>query len=202
MNVVRHTTIQLRTNLRHARGYSLVELSITLGVGSIVLVVLAMLSSFGLQSFLVMGNCAALDDKSRLAADQTTRELRKATRVLRYDVQPDGKSLLVTNKVEGYAVEYSWNADSRTVTCQRTDESPFVFLNDCDTWEATFFQNVPLASLSEPYLPATNQFGILDLNHARIVALSWKCSRPVALSKARTENAHSLQVALRNPARP
>ena len=201
MNSPRQIATPIRPSLP-AGGFSLMELAVTLGVASIVLVVLGMLSSYGLQSFLVMGNSAALDNRSRLAADQMTRELRKATRITRYDVQPDGKLLRLTNHVEGYAVEYFWSADSRTVTCEKTDESPFVCLSDCDTWDATFFQNVPLASISEPYLSATNQSGMLDLNQAHVVSLSWKCSRPVALSKARTQNAHRLQVALRNPAQP
>jgi len=187
---------------RGARGFSLAELAVSLGIGSIVLVVLGMLSSYGLQSFLVMGNCAALDDKSRLASDQITRELRQATQVVRYDVQPEGKLLVLTNGLEGYSVEYFWNAENRTVTCDKTEEPQSICLSDCDTWDATFFQNVPQASMSCPYLPATNQFGILNLNEARIVSLSWRCSRPVAVSKARTENAQTLQVALRNAAQP
>ena len=128
-----------------ARGFSLVELVITIGIGSLVLVVLGMLASYGIQSFLVMGNCAALDDKSRLAADQITRELRQATQVLRYDVQPESKSLVLTNSLEGYALEYFWSADNRTVTCEKTGQPQSVCLSDCDTWDATFFQNVPLA---------------------------------------------------------
>lgn len=187
---------------RLARGFSLVELAVTLGVGSLVLVVLGMLSSYGLQSFLVMGNCAALDDKSRLAADQMTRELRQATQVLRYDVQPEGKMLVLTNSLQGYSVEYFWSAASHTVTCEKTDEPQIVLLNDCDVWDATFFQNIPLPSMSQPYLPATDAAGVLNLNQARVVSLSWKCSRAVAVSKARTLNAQSLQVALRNTAQP
>jgi len=202
MNARRQTAPDFRKSQHRAGGYSLVELAVTLGVASIVLVVLGMLSSFGLQSFLVMGNCAALDDQSRLAADQMTRELRKATRVLRYDVQPEGKVLLLTNKVDGYAVEYFWNANSRAVTCEKMDEPPYVCLSDCDTWDAAFFQNVPLATAANSYLPATNEFGILNLKQARIVSFSWKCSRPVALSKAKTENEQTLQVALRNAAQP
>ncbi|HEX5222540.1 MAG TPA: hypothetical protein VFZ59_23495 [Verrucomicrobiae bacterium] len=198
-----------RKKLRHARsrppagnGFSLVELAVTLGIGSIVLVVLGMLSYCGLQSFLVMGNCAALDEKSRLASDQIKRELRQATRVLRYDVQPEGNRLVLTNSLEGYSVAYYWNAETRTVSCDRTDQSPSICLTDCDAWDATFFQNVPLASMVSPYLAATNATGLLDLKQARIVSLSWKCSRPVAVSKARTESAHSLRVALRNSSQP
>ena len=202
MNLHLHRAGRVQPSQFHVRGFSLVELTVTLALSSIVLVVLGMLSSYGLQSFLVMGNCAALDDKSRLAADQMTRELRQATRVLRYDVQPEGKLLLLTNSVQGYAVEYFWNADSRTVTCEKPDETPFVCLTDCDAWDATFFQNVPAPSMSQLYLPATHQFGLVDLNQARVVSVSWKCSRPVVLSKARTESAQSLRVALRNPAQP
>jgi hypothetical protein len=198
-----------RKNLRHAQrssssvnGFSLVELAVTLGIGSIVLVVLGMLSFYGLQSFFVMGNSAALDDKSRLASDQITRELRQATRVLRYDVQPEGKLLVLTNSLKGYSVEYYWNAETRTVSCDTSAQSPFICLSDCDVWNASFFQNVPLASMSPPYPGATNALGMLDLNQARVVSLSWKCSRPVAVSKIKTESAHTLRVALRNSAQP
>ena len=196
-----------RANFCHARksrsgtnGFSLVELAVTLGIGSIVLVVLGMLSFYGLQSFLVMGNCAALDDKSRLASDQITREIRQATRVLRYDIQPEGKLLVLTNSLEGYSVEYFWNAETRTVSCDKSDQLPSICLSDCDVWNATFSQNFPLASMSSPYLAATNESGMLDLNQARIVSLSWKCSRPAAVSRTRTESAHTLRVALRNSA--
>jgi Tfp pilus assembly protein PilW len=182
-------------------GFSLAELAVTLGIGSIVLLVLGMLSFYGLQSFLVMGNCAALDEKSRLASDQITREVRQATRVLRYDVQPEGKLLVLTNSLEGYSVAYFWNAETRTVSCDKTDQSPSLCLTDCDVWNPTFFRNVPLAATSS-YLGATNESGTLDLNQARIVSLSWKCSRPVAVTKARTESAHTLRVALRNSAQP
>ena len=187
-------------NRPYRGGFSLVELAVTLAIGSIVLAVLGMLASFGLQSFLVMGNCAALDDKSRLAADQMTRELRQATQVLRYDAQPESKLLVLTNSLEGYGIEYFWSAESRKVTCDKSDQPQVICLSDCDEWNPTFFQNVALPSLSSPYLPATNQLGMLDLKQARIVSLSWRCSLPVAVSKAKTENAQTLQVALRNTA--
>jgi hypothetical protein len=179
-----------------------VELAVTLGVGSLVLVVLGMLSFYGLQSFMVMGNCAALDDGSRLAADQISRELRQATQVLRYETETDSKRLVLTNSLQQYTVSYSWNATTRTVTCEKTDQPQFICLNGCDAWDATFFQNVPLASVSQPYLPATNQFGLPDLNLARIVSLSWRCSRPVIGSSGKTEGNQTVQVVLRNASLP
>jgi len=191
---------QIRRQRTH--GFSLVELAVTLAIASIVLVVLGTLASYGLQSFLVMGNCVALDDKSRIAADQITRELRQATRVSRYYVEPESKILVLTNSLQGYSIKYVWSAEARTLTCESTDQPPSVCLEDCDAWDATFFQNIPQPSVSDPYLAATNQFGILDLNRAQIVSMTWKCSRPVVVSKAKTESAQSIRVALRNVAQP
>jgi len=184
------------------RGFSLAELIVTLGIAGIILVVLGLLSANGLQSFLVMGNCTALDDKSRLAADQITRELRQATKVVSYDVEADSRTLVFTNSVEGFAVEYVWNATTRTLTCEKTGEPQVTSLADCDAWSAGFFQSLPQASVTQPYLPATNGSGQLDLEQARVVTLSWKCSRPVTGSKARTESVRTVQIALRNASQP
>jgi Tfp pilus assembly protein PilV len=186
-----------KSRLGH-RGFSLVEMAVSLGVGSLVLVVIGMLSFCGMRSFLVMGNCVAMDDNSRIAADQMTRDLRQATQVLRYEVDADGKKLVLTNSIQGISVEYFWNAATRTLTCEKTDQPQLTSLNDCDAWEATFFQNIPLPSASNPYLPATNVVGGPELNLAHIVSLSWKCSRPVTGSKTKTESAQTLQIALRN----
>ncbi len=184
------------------RALSLIEMIVTLAVGAIVLVVIGLLSAYGLRSFLVMGNCAALDDKNRLAADQITRDLRQATRVLSYETDADSKTLLLTNTVQGFSAQYLWSADTRTLTCEKTDQPQVTCLTDCDSWEAKFFQNLPLAATTQLLLPATNTSGMLDLNQARVVNLSWKCSRPVAGSKIKTESTQTLRVVLRNAAQP
>jgi prepilin-type N-terminal cleavage/methylation domain-containing protein len=184
------------------RGLSLIEMMVTLGIGSIVLVIIGLLSLYGLRSFLVMGNCAALDDKNRLAADHITRDLRQATRVLSYEVDADSKTLVLTNSVQEFSMRYVWSADARTLICEQTDQPQFICLNDCDSWEALFFQNIPQASATQPFLPATNGSGNLDLELARVVNLSWKCTRPVTGSNVKTESGQALQIVLRNAAQP
>lgn len=183
-------------------GFSLVEMMVAVGIASIVLVVLALLSLNGLQSFLIMGNSTALDARSRWAADQITRELRQAAGVVRYEVEEASRTLVLTNRLEGYLLQYVWNAADCTLTSQKADEPPVVCLTDCDDWAAEFFQNQLQASATAPYWPATNGAGELDLDQARIVSLSWKCRCPVAGSRITTESAQTVQVALRNSVRP
>lgn len=108
---------------------------------------------------------------------------------------------MLTNRLEGYLLQYVWNAADCTLTSQKADEPPVVCLTDCDDWAAEFFQNQLQASATTPYWPATNG-GELDLDQARIVSLSWKCRCPVAGSRITTESAQTVQVALRNSVRP
>jgi hypothetical protein len=129
-------------------------------------------------------------------------DLREADQVLDYETATDGARLTLTNSAHGIAVEYTWSADTRTLICQKTGQPQSTCLKDCDSWAATFFQNLPQTSMSQPFLPATNSMGKLDLDLARIVNLSWKCSRPVAGSKTRTDAAQNLRIVLRNSPQP
>ena len=187
---------------RKQSGMSLAEMAVTLGVGSIVLMIVGILSVTGLRCFLVMGNCTALDDKNRLAADQITRELRQATRVVSYQANDDGKTLVLTNSVQGFSIGYTWNAETRTLICEKTDQPQFTCLTDCDSWEVFFFQNIPQPSPAMTFLPATNALGNPALDQARLVGLSWRCSLPVAGSDTKTESAQTLQILLRNTTQP
>ena len=190
-----------RDRLRR-RGFSFVEVLVSLGLGSIVLLILGVLSYQGLTSFSAMGNCAVLDDQNRLASDQISREFRQATRVLRYETNDEGKELVLTNSPLGYSINYIWSAQDRTVTCQKSDQPQFTCLKDCDAWEVAFFQSIPQSSVVVPFLPATNALGSPDLDQARLVKLSWKCSRQVRLTRSKNESEQSLQILLRNAIQP
>lgn len=177
---------------------SLVEMAVTLGVAAIALVILGLLSLYGLRSFTVMGNFADLDERGRLAVDRVSRDLRQATGVLNYKMGPDRKTLVLTNALAGTAISYVWDGDTRTLTCEETGESPAVCLSDCESWNPSFFQDQPQTSAGLTLLPATNGSGQLDLKLARVVRMTWQCSRRVTGVPAAIESAPSLQIVLRN----
>lgn len=177
---------------------SLVEMAVALGVASITLMILGLLSLYGLRSFAVMGNFADLDEEGRLAVDRVSRDLRQATSVLSYKGNADSKTLVMTNALTGSSATYTWDAGTRTVTSEEKGEPPVVCVTDCDAWEPSFFQDLPQPSTTLPLLPATNHTGQLDLKLARVIKLSWLCSRSVPGTKVVTESAPSLQIVLRN----
>src|SRR5262245_45881602 len=57
---------------------TIVELMIAIAVGSLVLMVVAMVFSNSIRSFAVMGNYVSMDRDSRNALDRMTREIRRA----------------------------------------------------------------------------------------------------------------------------
>jgi len=200
-----HLPIEVRARQQTASrrsGFSLMEMIVAVAIASMVLVVLGLLSLNGLQSFLLIGNSTALDARSRLAADQITRELRQAAGVVQYEVDAESRTLVLTNRLEGSLVQFTWSAADRTLTCEKSGQPAVTCLTDCDSWSAEFFQNQPLPSVTQPYLPATNGVGQPDLEQARIVSLSWVCSSPVLGSKIKTQSAQSIMVALRNTVSP
>ena len=184
------------------RGLSLVEMMVAIGLGSIVLAILSLLFLNGLRCFLVMGNSSILYQRNRVAATRFARDLRQATGVLNYQSDATSKTLVLTNSLEGVAVTYTWDTEGRTLKCAKTGQPEFTCLTDCDFWEAQFFQNLPQPSVTEPFLPATNGVGDIDLHQARVVNLSWRCSLPLTGTTLNTESAKSLQIALRNSAQP
>lgn len=196
-SLVRVRSLQLRKR-NHESGLSLIEMAVALGVGSIVLVVVGLLSLYGLRSFAVMGSLADLDEHSRLAVDRISREVRQTTGVLRYQTSSTDKTLVLTNALTRTYVAYVWDAETRTLTYEQTGEPGSVCLTDCEFWDVRFFQDQPQASATMPFLRATNGTGQLDLGLARIVAMSWKCSRAVPGMKVNAESTQSLQIVLRN----
>jgi hypothetical protein len=173
-------------------------MAVALGVASIALMILGLLSLYGLRSFAVMGNFADLDEKGRLAVDRISRDLRQATGVVSYRSSADRKTLVLTNALAATTVTYVWDADTRTLTSEEPGESPVVYLTDCESWNPSFFQDLPQPSTVLPLLPATHSTGQFELQSARVVKMTWQCSRSVPGMKGTTESAPSLQIVLRN----
>lgn len=178
---------------------SLVEMAVALGVASITLMIVGLLSLYGLRSFAVMGNFADLDEEGRRAVDRVSRDLRQASGILSYKSSADARRLVATNALTGTTVTYTWDAEAQTLTSEETGEPPVVCLTDCESWQPSFFQDQPQPSSVMPLLPATNQAGQLDLTLARVIKMTWRCSRTVPGMHVATESAPSLQIVLRNP---
>ncbi len=171
--------------------FGLLELLISAGMGFVVLTGAVVVFIYGVFSFAGLGNYAILTGQSRLAADAMSREMREATGILSAQATGETKTLVLTNSFTRTTTTYSWNAQTGTLTSQKTGEDdPHVCLTGCDLWDFTLFQRSPQTNWSF--------FTTSDLKLCKSIDMTWKCSRSILGQKINTENIVTAQVVLRN----
>jgi type II secretory pathway pseudopilin PulG len=184
---------------RRGAGMTLVELLVAVAASSLMLAAAMTMWIFSMRSFAAAGNYMDLDAKSRGAVDLMLRDLRDATEIVGYQNNGSNNWLRVTNaQVANSGANYAWDSSSRKLICQRPGEADWVFLTECDAWDFQFYQRTPHTSGIYVFYPATNAWGTTDVSIAKLVNMSWKCSRNLLGRKANTENVQTAQVVLRN----
>jgi prepilin-type N-terminal cleavage/methylation domain-containing protein len=178
------------------RAFTLVETSIAVAVGSIVLAAVSSLTMYAAKTSAAMVNYSDLDGKSRYALDIISREIRQASGVLGFQTNT---SFTLTNANQGAAITVAYNPSARTVVMSKTGQADLTALTECDTWAFSLYQRTPyITPTNVLYYPATNGTGVLDVNLCKLINLSWKCSRTIFAQKVNTESVQAAQIVLRS----
>lgn len=168
---------------------TLIELMVGMGVGSIVLVLVSILTVFGARSFASLGNYTILEGRSAIGVDEITREVRQACGVVDWQTNAMPKWLVVTNAA-GYTVRYSLDAD-RQLTMKKSNQPEEVLLKDCDTWNFRLLKGAPLANGN--FDPAILR------SECKLISMSWRCSRFVGgTNSVNSESLQTAQIVMRN----
>ena len=176
-------------------GLSLIEMIVSLGVGSIVLAIVGMLTVGALRSFVVMGNYSSLDVRNRLAVDKITRDVRQAESVA---ISPPGSTPkwieFETRFGDSPKVRYTWYASdfyTNTLICDKGAQTE-VYLTGCEQFDFALYQRAPISGVANSFDTATNSA------LCKMVDLKWKCSRTLLGKKFNTESVQAVRVVLRN----
>jgi type II secretory pathway pseudopilin PulG len=192
---------QRKISSRRLHGMTLVEILIAVGIGSIVLAIVAVLTIFSARSFAALSNYQALDQASSLATDLISKEMRQASSVKNFQNSGSTKWIVLdnTNAVPAYTTRYEWTAASKELTVKYSYEAaPRVLLKDCDRWDFVFYQRSPLAGPSFGF--STN---MVNQAECKQVTMSWKCSRTVnSTALLNSESVQTAQIVLRNQRTP
>jgi hypothetical protein len=172
---------------KRASGVTLVELMIGIAVGGLVLSGVGVAFTLGSRSFAFMGNYVSMDQRSRNALDQMTRNTRAAktltsfatdTLVLGYD----GLDALGTT-----SITYSYTQSSGELTEQRTTTNgttTATLLTGCDRLQF---------GLRDRSFANTT-----DVTQGKVISVAWNCSRTVLGQKLTTEDMQQAQIVIRN----
>ncbi len=167
---------------RAAQGMTAPEMLVAVGVGSLLLMVMAQVFLSGTFAFAAMGNYVSMDSNSRMALDHMTREIRQAGNLTEFS--PTRLQFTLHAQTNSTLV-YSWDAGSRQLTEWKTGNTcTNILLTECD--------QLAFSMLNGAFTPTTN------LSAGKGIKAAWKCSRTILGKKTTTEDMEQALIVMRN----
>lgn len=127
-----------------------------------------------------------LSNTSKIALDRASQQIRNA-RV----VKSCSPNQLVVCDALGTNITVAYNAGARTVVITNGTTWTTV-LTECDNFQFSIYQRTPMANSFELYTNAWNT------NTAKVVQMTWTCSRKITGDKSAAESQVSARVVIRN----
>lgn len=175
------------TSTKRTSGAALAEAMVGFCVVMLILFALFAFSMFSTRSFATMFNYVDLDDGNRIAMDTLTRDVRQCRRVIDCTA-----SRLIMEDYNGGMLAYIYDPDARTLT--RTNSPPVasskVILRECDRLLFKIGQRNTTAGGYDVYAAATPAT-------AKVVNVSWLCSRTLFGRKENTESVQTARIVIR-----
>ncbi|MGV3773653.1 MAG: PilW family protein [Verrucomicrobiales bacterium] len=175
------------TKARREAGASLVELLVSLAVGSVVLAAIGSLMFYTGRSFSSLANYVDLDNYSRTALDTMSREIRQTRRLV-----SGSETALEFEDFDGKKLAYIYDATARTLVREHNGvRDPNALLKECNYLKFTLYQRNPVAGSYDQYPTA-------DAATCKLVQLRWVCSRDLVHARWNTESVQSAKIVIRN----
>jgi Tfp pilus assembly protein PilW len=176
MSIIKRTT---------SSGFTISEFLVAMTIGFISLAGAAALSVYTARSFAAMGNYMELDKNSRNALDKMTQLVREADGVLSYDQHS------VSLSYHGLPLSFNYSPTAKTLSMTNTNGVKDTLLTDCTFLDFQVFQRNSVAGTYDQY-PITS-----DESAAKILQVSWICTRRLVANLLNTESVQSAKIVIR-----
>jgi len=164
--------------------FSLPELTVAVAIGVMVAATVVAITLFMARDFAAMGNYADLNRTGRRAVDTMTRDIRQAKVLVSF-----ATNQIVFNDLTNGTFSYTWDPQAATLTRVYNGQS-MVMLTGCDSLTFHISQRTPSNNFT--FWPAT------AVTNAKLIDVSWDCSRTILGAKLNTESIQTAKVAIRN----
>lgn len=179
-----------RTVDRRRSAFTLVEMLVSIGAGSVVMLAVCSTFFFFAKATISLSNYSDLDNASRNALDTITRDVRQMVELDTYtsNATTVRLDLLATNGT----LSLIYDRPSKTLTRIYGAEST-VLLRDCDSLNFSLFQRNPVGGTYDQYPAATNNLSTT----CKLIQLSWICSRQILGTTMNTESVQTAKIVIR-----
>jgi hypothetical protein len=132
-----------------------------------------------------MVNYVDLDHYNRVALDIMSRDVRQ----VRYLQSYTSNSLVFVDK-DNQTLQYSYSPADRTFVRSKGGQKRLL-LDNCDKFQIGLFQRTPISNKFDLY-PVT------AVTNAKLVRVTWTCSRTLFGRKVNTEQSQTARIVIRN----
>ena len=171
------------------QAFTLMELMVVFALALMAATVLAFFSSFTSRSFVAATNYTDMNLASRRALDQMSMTIRGADLVTAFDTNS-----ITLRDPSNNIIQYAFSPSTRTLNCVSNGQTT-AFLTDCDSLQFWLYQRTPKSNTFDCYDPA-------NLYNAKLVQVTWSCSRTILGAKVNTEMMESAKICMRNHYEP
>lgn len=176
---------QLPNKQTSRAGMTLVEMMIAVAIGTVVMAAIGALTVFTTRSFIALGNYNDLDQASRNALDTMSRDIRQTTNV----------SQFATNYVyfNNWTLLYWWHPTQKKLYRYKWAATGWQIrelLDQCDYLRFGMSQQNPSNNFN--FYPTTSP------TTAKLIDVSWTCSRQILKQKVNTESVQTAKIVIRN----
>ena len=180
-----------------AAGFTLVEMLVAFAIGVVLVGTVATVTVDTLLNYAAMGNYTVMDNQSRNALDEISREVRNASALVAFSTNAP-QYLKLTNATSGVTVTITFT--NNTLQLAKTGQTTETLLTGCKSWKFSLFDRYPnITSNSISFNASTNYTtGNLDPTFAKVINMVWSSSRSILGTKLNTESVQTAQVILRN----
>ena len=163
------------------------QVEILAGVGVSSLLLLGMMTVFmtSNRSFVALCNYVTMEQRSRSALEQMTRDIRRSKDLLSFSTNQ-----LVFNFAGATNLIYAYNPASRRLTQWETGGQTNILLSECDSLRFSMYSNIP-----QPGGALSNTTAVAQ---GKCISLAWKCSRMILGKKFNTEDMQQALIVIRN----
>jgi hypothetical protein len=158
---------------------------VTLATGLIVLTALALVFFFSNRSFASLTNYLDLDQKTQVALDKMSREIRQVNQVYSYT-----SNQLVFVDYDSGKLQYVYDPGAQTLVRRKEGGVTETLLTGCTSLSFSIFQRTPNTNTFQP-------IGTSAATNAKAIELTWNCTRTILGSSANNESMQSAMIVIR-----
>jgi prepilin-type N-terminal cleavage/methylation domain-containing protein len=172
-------------NPKKRGGFTLVEVMVATALAGIAVAALAMLSYFTSRSFVAATNYTDMALLSRMALDNMSRTIRQSRQVTAYSTNS-----ITLLDASGNSVQYALNPSTGTLIAISSGVTN-TYLTGCNSLQFWIYQRTPKSNSLSCYSPAY-------VTNAKLVQVTWSCSRKILGANVNNEVVESASICLRN----